>query len=82
MADLLNCLALVESLVRMQEQGPEHAKTFTLEVRVGKEYCGQADARTKKIAAQRAARAVYERLLAEVPVLVVDEDKLAADERR
>ena len=31
--------------------------------RSGKEWCGQADARTKKIAAQRAARGVYERLL-------------------
>jgi ribonuclease-3 len=48
----------------IREQGPEHSKTFTLEVRVGKEWSGQADARTKKIAAQRAARAVYERLLA------------------
>ena len=40
----------------IREQGPEHSKTFTIEVRVGKEWCGQADARTKKIAAQRAAR--------------------------
>ena len=32
---------------------------------MGKEWSGQADARTKKIAAQRAARGVYERLLAE-----------------
>jgi len=47
----------------VHEQGPEHAKTFTIEVRVGKDWCGQADARTKKIAAQRAARAVYERLV-------------------
>jgi ribonuclease-3 len=45
-------------------QGPEHAKVFTMEVRVGKDCAGQADARTKKIAAQRAARTVYERLLA------------------
>ena len=47
----------------IREQGPEHSKAFTIEVRVGKECSGQADARTKKIAAQRAARAVYERLL-------------------
>ena len=40
----------------IREQGPEHSKTFTIEVRVGKEWSGQADARTKKIAAQRAAR--------------------------
>jgi ribonuclease III len=48
------------SIVR--ERGPEHAKVFTVEVRVGKEWTGQADGRTKKIAAQRAARGVYERL--------------------
>jgi ribonuclease III len=47
----------------IREQGPEHSKIFTIEVRVGNEWCGQADARTKKIAAQRAARGVYERLL-------------------
>jgi ribonuclease-3 len=46
----------------MREHGPEHSKTFTVEVRVGKDFTGQADGRTKKIAAQRAARAVYERL--------------------
>jgi ribonuclease-3 len=46
----------------VRERGPEHAKTFTVEVRVGKEWTGQADGRTKKIAAQRAARGVYERL--------------------
>jgi ribonuclease-3 len=46
----------------MQERGPEHSKTFTVEVRVGKDWTGQADGRTKKIAAQRAARGVYERL--------------------
>jgi ribonuclease-3 len=48
----------------VRERGPEHSKTFTVEVRVGKDLAGQADGRTKKIAAQRAARAVYERLLA------------------
>jgi ribonuclease-3 len=48
------------SIVR--EKGPEHSKVFTVEVRVGKEWTGQAEGRTKKIAAQRAARGVYERL--------------------
>jgi ribonuclease-3 len=48
----------------VKEKGPEHSKTFTVEVRVGKGCNGQADGRTKKIAAQRAARAVFERLLA------------------
>jgi ribonuclease-3 len=49
----------------VREKGPEHLKTFTVEVRVGKDWHGQADGRTKKIAAQRAARALYERLRAE-----------------
>jgi ribonuclease III len=48
----------------IREKGPEHSKVFTVEVRVGKEWTGQADGRTKKIAAQRAARGVYERMLA------------------
>jgi ribonuclease III len=51
------------SIVR--ERGPEHSKTFTVEVRVGKDWSGQAEGRTKKIAAQRAARGVYERLVSE-----------------
>ena len=51
------------SIVR--ERGPEHSKMFTVEVRVGKDWSGQAEGRTKKVAAQRAARGVYERLLAE-----------------
>ena len=48
----------------IRERGPEHSKVFTVEVRVGKDWTGQADGRTKKVAAQRAARGVYERLLA------------------
>jgi ribonuclease III len=46
----------------VRERGPEHSKLFTVEVRVGKEWTGQAEGRTKKVAAQRAARGVYERL--------------------
>jgi len=49
----------------VREKGPEHSKVFTVEVRVGKEWTGQAEGRTKKIAAQRAARGVYERLRAQ-----------------
>jgi len=52
----------------VRERGPEHSKMFTVEVRVGKDWSGQADGRTKKVAAQRAARGVYERLLPEPPV--------------
>src|SRR5215469_11116165 len=47
----------------VRERGPEHSKTFTVEVRVGKDCTGQAEGRTKKIAAQRAARGLYEKLL-------------------
>jgi ribonuclease-3 len=46
------------------EKGPQHSKTFTVEVQVGKDCSGQAEGRTKKVAAQRAARGVYEKLLA------------------
>ena len=49
------------SIVR--ERGPEHSKTFTVEVRVGKDWTGQAEGRTKKIAAQRAARGLFDKLL-------------------
>ena len=51
----------------VRERGPEHSKVFTVEVRVGRTWTGQADGRTKKIAAQRAARGVYERLRQETP---------------
>lgn len=47
------------------EKGPQHSKTFTVEVKVGQDWYGQAEGRTKKVAAQRAARGVYEKLLGE-----------------
>jgi ribonuclease III len=53
------------SIVR--ERGPQHSKTFTVEVSVGPDWNAQAEGRTKKIAAQRAARGVYERMLASFP---------------
>jgi len=46
----------------VRERGPEHSKTFTVEVSVGKEFASQADGRTKKIAAQRAARNVFSQM--------------------
>lgn len=49
----------------VKESGPEHSKTFTVEARVGHDWISQAEGYTKKSAAQKAARAVYERLLAE-----------------
>jgi ribonuclease-3 len=47
----------------VRERGPEHSKSFTVEVRVGKDLAGQAEGRTKKIAAQRAARGLFDKLL-------------------
>lgn len=44
------------------ERGPEHSKTFTVEVRVGRDYVSQAEGYTKKGAAQKAAREIYEQL--------------------
>lgn len=46
----------------VRERGPEHSKTFTVEVRVGKDWTGQGEGASKKTAAQRAARQVYQRL--------------------
>jgi ribonuclease-3 len=48
--------------VIVHERGPEHSKTFTVEARVGREWVGQAEGNTKKSAAQKAARDVFERL--------------------
>ena len=48
--------------VILKEDGPEHAKTFTIEVRVGKEFTAHAEGYSKKNAAQNAARVVFERL--------------------
>ncbi len=41
--------------VIVAERGPEHAKTFTVEVRVGKDKASRADGISKKDAGQRAA---------------------------
>lgn len=49
----------------VREQGPEHSKTFTIEVRVGKDWTAQADGHSKKSAAKNAARLVFERLVAD-----------------
>ncbi len=48
--------------VMVREHGPEHAKTFTIEARVGHDWVGQADGGSKKSAAQSAARDVLTRL--------------------
>jgi ribonuclease III len=53
----------------VQERGPEHSKIFTVEVRVGREWTGHGEGASKKLAAQRAARQVYQRLRADPPEL-------------
>ncbi|HBY59318.1 MAG TPA: ribonuclease III [Solibacterales bacterium] len=40
----------------VNEQGPEHAKTFTVEARIGKEWVCRAEGASKKSAGQQAAR--------------------------
>jgi len=44
------------------EEGPEHSKTFTVEVRVGKEWIGQAQGLSKKSAGQKAAEGILQQL--------------------
>ena len=53
--------------VIVKERGPEHSKTFTIEVRIGKDWIAQAEGYSKKNAAQNAARLVFEQLVAETP---------------
>jgi ribonuclease-3 len=47
----------------VSEQGPAHARRFTVEVRVGSEYAAQADGDSKKDAGQKAAQTVLKQLL-------------------
>lgn len=44
------------------EEGPEHLKTFTVEVRLGKECCSQACGHSKKSAGQKAAQSLLREL--------------------
>lgn len=44
------------------EHGPDHAKTFSVEVRIGEEIVGQGDGPSKQAAAQAAARDALRRL--------------------
>jgi ribonuclease-3 len=46
----------------VKERGPEHSKTFTVEVRVGREYAAQAEGDSKKSAGQDAARLVLDQI--------------------
>ena len=44
----------------VQERGPQHHKTFTIEVRIGNDFSAQAEGPAKKAAAQEAARLALE----------------------
>ncbi|RPI17586.1 MAG: ribonuclease III, partial [Acidobacteriales bacterium] len=46
------------------ESGPDHAKTFAVEARVGGDWIGQAEALTKKAAEQKAAQVLLEKMAA------------------
>jgi len=46
----------------VEERGPEHAKTFLVEVRVGREWFSRGEGLSKKSAGQRAAQQVLQQL--------------------
>jgi ribonuclease III len=48
--------------VTVQVCGPEHAKTFRVEVRVGAEWKARGEGSSKKAASQKAAQALFERI--------------------
>jgi ribonuclease-3 len=53
----------------VQERGPQHQKTFTVEVRVGGEVKAQAEGLSKKEAAQEAARLALEHFRRTLPAV-------------
>lgn len=46
----------------VEERGPEHAKTFLVEARVGREWVSRAEGMSKKSAGQKAAQEILRRL--------------------
>lgn len=46
----------------VEERGPEHAKTFLVEARVGREWVSRAEGFSKKSAGQKAAQQILEKL--------------------
>lgn len=46
----------------VDQSGPEHAKLFTVEARVGKQFTARADGASKKMAGQRAAELLIEHI--------------------
>jgi len=47
----------------IEERGPEHAKTFLVEVQVGPEWASRGDGPSKKSAGQKAAQKILEQLM-------------------
>lgn len=52
----------VPRYVIVQETGPEHAKTFMVEARVGREFTAQSEGTSKKAAGQKAAELLLQHL--------------------
>jgi ribonuclease III len=48
--------------VVVEEAGPEHSKTFTVEVRLGKDWLSRAEGQSKKSAGQKAAQQMLRQL--------------------
>jgi ribonuclease-3 len=48
--------------ITISEDGPEHSKTFTVEVRVGKDWASQAQGPSKKMAGQKAAQQILQQI--------------------
>ena len=46
----------------VEERGPEHAKTFLVEVRLGRDWIGRAEGASKKSAGQKAAEQILQQL--------------------
>ena len=51
----------------VEERGPEHAKTFLVEVRLGSDWSSRAEGMSKKSAGQKAAQSVLTQLLRAEP---------------
>ncbi len=51
----------------VEERGPEHAKVFTVEARVGADYSAAGEGTSKKVASQRAAAVLLDHLRALSP---------------
>jgi len=66
----LNGLGVPEYVI--EDEGPDHMKTFTARVRVADEWHGRGVGRSKKEAEQQAAEAAYRALSGEVPAAALD----------